>query len=647
MLWCSADHQLNRIMRGDDDPITMQAPVAIAHAPRVVANAAGLWVASASADALECFDEESLSRRFVVAVEGGRVVDIASDANEHVLALVGGDREWSVVRIDRRGRVVDSRELAGIEAASEFVFLRDSRRVVVLAGGRHQRLYWFAPDSPAAMYSVAVAGLRPCFVATALGGDARQRVVVAGEEQGAAPRRASVISLDADGTIVTTLPLDVQDADVSGVVATRDSLLVTGPRGLLRFTASDVVPEGDGEVRCTFITPMLRSADRQDGRRWLRVDAQVILPEGSSVDIAFAATDDVEMRDRLDAISRDRSATGRRRVDALLADATLWRGQTTYHGTGDAQAVASAKLFDVREEYLWVSVSLSAAAGGRLPELTDLAVLYPGLTLMERLPAIYQESESEPGDFLRGLVGVLEATTQGLDARIAAMGRMVHPSTAPEKWLDYIARWLGVPWDDALSLAQKRAIVSRASEIAKGRGTRAGLQALLECLVPGTPARFRITDATADVGFAVIGGGACTGSALPAMLGGRTRWHAELDATTVLGYTRLPCPAQLDDGVWQLAGRIHVEVGATSAERAAWSPWMLTLISEMTPVTARPELRWVSARSLRSDRLDGTLVLESTPATQLGTDAITGLARLPERGTRLSASGSKIGTRLR
>ena len=649
MLWCSGDHQLNRVMRGDDDPLTMQAPGAIARASRVVANAAGLWVTSASGGALECFEEDSLSRRFVVAVPGGRIVDIATDGRESVFALAGVNKAWSVARIDRRGRVVDIRELADIENAEAFVFLRDSGRFAVLAAS--QRLHWFAPDSASPMYCTVVAGLAPCFEARKLGSDARQRVVVAGEEKGTTARRASVISLDADGTVVTALTLDARDADVSGVVATRDSLLVTGPRGLLRFTTSDTVPEGDGEVRCTFITPMLRSPARQDGRQWLRVDAQVSLPEGSSVEIAFAATDDVNTRDRLDAISRDRSASGRRQVDALLADATLWRGQTTYHGTvaatDDARTVASAKLFDVHEEYLWVSVSLSAGSGGRLPELTDLAVLYPGLTLMERLPAIYQEGEGEPENFLRGLVGVLEATTQGLDARIAAMGRMVHPSTAPAKWLDYIARWLGVPWDDALALPQKRAIVSRASELAKGRGTRAGLQALLECLLPGMPARFRITDATADMGFAVIGGLGCTGSVLPAMLGGHTRWHAELDATAVLGSTRLPCPGQLDDGVWQLAGKIRVEVAATSAERAAWAPWLLSLISEMVPVTTRPVVRWVSARSLRGDRLVGTLVLESAPTTLLGSDAITGLARLPERGTRLSASGSQISTRLR
>jgi phage tail-like protein len=266
---------------------------------------------------------------------------------------------------------------------------------------------------------------------------------------------------------------------------------------------------------------------------------------------------------------------------------------------------------------------------------------------MENLPSIYQREESRPDSFLRSLVGILEATTQGIDARIAAMGSLVHPASAPEPWLDFLARWLGLPWDDALSEEQKRAIVARAAELAKGRGTRAGLEALLDALIPGTPRRFRLIDATADFGFAIVGDAACAGGVLPAMLGGRTEWSAELSSRTVLGRMRLPCDGQRDDGTYHLAGRVRIDVAATAAERKSWTPWLHRLITEMLPLTARVTLRWVSAHALRSDRLDGSLTLESAPSPHLGTDAITGLARLPDRGARLSASGQGLGTRLR
>src|SRR5207237_745473 len=240
-----------------------------------------------------------------------------------------------------------------------------------------------------------------------------------------------------------------------------------------------------------------------------------------------------------------------------------------------------ANLFDVNERYLFVCLTIAAAPGARLPHLSKLQVLYPGRTLMEDLPAIYQKEEERPGSFLRALVGVLETTTQGLDARIGSLGRQIHPLTAQEPWLNSIARWLSVPWDDALTLQQKRAIVMRAPDLAKSRGTRAGLEALLECLIPGVPRRFRVTDATADFGFAIVGGESCAGSSLPAILAGRSRWNSQLDSNAVLGSMRLPCAGQLDDGVSQLAGKVRIDVAATSSERTACEDWLLALVSEM------------------------------------------------------------------
>lgn len=153
-------------------------------------------------------------------------------------------------------------------------------------------------------------------------------------------------------------------------------------------------------------------------------------------------------------------------------------------------------------------------------------------------------------------------------------------------------------------------------------------------------------DATADVGFATVGGNDCRGSTLPVLLSGRPPWSTELDFSTVLGQMRLRCEGQIDDGVRALAGHIRVDVAASGEERRAWEPWLATLIGDMVPLTVRAQLRWVSARALHGGRLDGTLVLEAPPTPHLGSDAVLGVARLPERGSRIAATGADIGTRL-
>ena len=125
------------------------------------------------------------------------------------------------------------------------------------------------------------------------------------------------------------------------------------------------------------------------------------------------------------------------------------------------------------------------------------------------------------------------------------------------------------------------------------------------------------------------------------------RLVADGASRAVLGYMRLPCPGQIDDGVGRLAGRVRVEIAATAGERKAWSPWLPGLIAAMVPLTARLQLVWISGHALRTDRLDGTMKLEADPIAHLGTDAITGVARLPETGSRLSSTGPAITTTAR
>jgi phage tail-like protein len=635
---------------------TLSPPSAIGCAERIVSTAHDLWVAGAAPDTLQRYEADSLARVLTVDLGDLTPADITGTDGDSICALIERNGAWQGLSVDPYGRIVETVTFGGIRKATAFAFLRRSRRFVVLAhdGHDHQRLYWFNATGGDPSFSLPTAPMHSRFRASLLATDGQDRVFLAGADDAACGGQSWIVILDADGDVLGTIPVDQRDTPITGIAASRGALVLTGPLGLLRFDASTTVPDLAGAVRCSVITPVLFSPDREDGRRWLRVEATGDLPEGTSLEIAVASTDDAAVRDRLQALAADTSITMSARAHRLLGEPEIWRDRTEYRGNGmsggNASPPVSARLFQIRDRYLWIAATLIAAPGAPLPRLSELAVLYPGKTLMENLPTIYQRDENQPDGFLRNFMGVLEATTQGIDARIASIGSLLDPATAPGPWLDFVARWLGVPWDDAMEEAQKRRLLGRSADLAKGRGTRAGLDALLSSLFPataGTTARYRVTDATADFGFAIVGGDMCAGTALPAVLGGRTRWSAELDGRAVLGYMRLPCEGQIDDGTYQLTGRIRVEIAATSAERQAWKPWLRALLSDMVPLTARLELRWVTERDLRTHRLDGSLVLESEPAPHLGIDAFTNLARLPDRGVRLSTSGPSITTRLR
>ena len=650
ILWRDSKCALHRLAPCDDDrPETTTAAYSIASADRLISTRSGLWVKGDRADSLERYEDETLTRLLIARIPEANIIDIASDGHSSVWALIERGGAFFAVQVDRHGKTGKTINFKGMSDAEAFVFLKRYSRFVVLTGGEHQKLHWFDAEGGAATSRLTVAAMRTCFKANAIGSDGRDRVFLGGaDDHGLGP--AYVLILDADGNSIGDVALDAEDAPATGITASRDHLLVTSRRGLLRFTKAEIVPEGAEHSQCMIVTPALFSADREDRRRWLRVEATGSFPEGSTLEISWMATDDPPAP--ASAIFKNDSTSASEAAREILNRDYSQRERTVLEGAADTsrnneQQTFSVGLFDVTKRYLRVCITLTASAGARLPVLSELNVLYPGRTLMENLPAIYQREESNPNSFLRKLVGVLETTTQGIDARIASMGSQINPASAREPWLDFLARWLGVPWDDGLTLEQKRAIVIRAPDLTKMRGTRAGLEALLEALIPGEPPQFRVTDATADNGFAVVGGASCEGSKLPAMLGGYTRWRPELGLGAVLGYMRLPCADQLDDGAWQLAGTVEVDVAATAEQRAAWKPWLPALIEQMIPVTARLKFRWVTAQSLRGDRLDGTLKLEDPPEPHLGTDAITGLARLPEQAVRLSACGETIGARLR
>ncbi|NHZ64615.1 phage tail protein [Massilia genomosp. 1] len=609
-----------------DDPAVHSMPSPSAPGPvrRMAAQRDKLWLAAA---ALHCHEREQLTRRFVTDFDGARLLDFAADGRDGVWALITQDGRPYCVHIDCAGYETMRFAPDGVADPVQLTWLAGPRKLVLMAaGGTH--LHWFSPGDANALFSLDVDTVRPCFSGAFLGSDARARVLLAGLDHEAWGGGPGVLTFDGDGAGLGLVPLP---AAATGVHATPSSLLVTTADGLLRFALAAVAGAGAGaEASCVFITPVLLSPLNDNPRRWLRAEALATLPPGTSMEISYASTSDPQVQEQAVRIAGGRAG----QMARLREHLGRWQAPVVWRGPAQA-ALLAAPLFEVRDPWLWVSVTLVAAPGAPLPQLHRLDVLYPGLTLMEYLPAVYQRAEAGPDNFLRALVGVLETGTQELDQRIAAMGSMIDPHTAPLAWLDFVARWLGLAWDDALDEQQKRRLLMRADALAARRGTRAGLATLLDALVPG---RYRIADLSAQHGFASLGGAACRGSALPAILAGLPASALALNRKAILGKGRLTCADAPPDPAARLVGQVTVAITASAAERAAWEPWMATLLEAAMPVTARLALRWRSAAArLFDERLGDALTLGGAPAPHLGTDAVSGLARLPamDAGPRL------------
>ena len=640
VLWHDGDGSVHRA--GCDMDARQRAPASIALANRCVATREGLWVVDRAGQRVECFDEATLVRRFVVELRGHDIVDIAVGRRGGVLVLVQDNDGAAVVPIDRAGNAGEAIALGAVAQPSGFCYLRRADRVFVLAE-QGARVIGFAMRDGRREHAVACAMLAPCFGASTIASDGDTCVFLGGIAHVNSGARIvddpRIVMLEADGTPVGELALA---EEATGIAARGEMLVATGDRGLYRFERSASVPDGGAAVEGTLVTPMLDAPVAAGARGWLRIEATARLPAGSTLEIAFFATGDADERRDIAKTADDVSLGQGQRIGMIRAAAAAQRAPVMFHGTDETATqpgVFSLPLFDVEGGHIWVCLTLAAAPGAALPSLSSLVVLYPARTLLDALPAIYRRTDTQPGDFLARLVGTMQATSDDLDRRIGELARNLDPSRAPDAWMDFVARWLGIPWDDAMERAQKRCLLGHAETLARARGTRMGLETLLACLVPGIPRRFRVVDANVDHGLARVGGGGCEGSPLPAILTGLPDSAPVLGVQAKLDAMRLPCDGKYDDDTTsRFLGALRIDVAASAEERDRWSGWFARVVGAMVPAGVRPIVRWLGVAALRGDRLGDDFVLDEPPYGRLGTDALLGASRITPTPSTLPAA---------
>jgi phage tail-like protein len=111
--------------------------------------------------------------------------------------------------------------------------------------------------------------------------------------------------------------------------------------------------------------------------------------------------------------------------------------------------------------------------------------LVPGLAtahpLGPTLPALYQDDDFAQR-FLSGLDEVLAPVLSTIDN----FDTYLDPALTPDDFLDWLAGWVGMALDDGWEEERRRAIVARAADLYRMRGTAAGLAGQVEIQTGGT-----------------------------------------------------------------------------------------------------------------------------------------------------------------
>jgi phage tail-like protein len=455
--------------------------------------------------------------------------------------------------------------------------------------------------------------------------------------EGAAGPAPGFLLLDRDGSLMARgrwdSPPEAATVGPGGIVAA-----FSGPPARLRLYAGSL---GSGR---RWLTPGLE-ADTLAGS-WLRADVLAILPEGATLTLRWASSRDESLLVTADAIAADPHRPPVARLAELRSLLALDDPETkavTYVGAATdgppRQERFSFPLHDADGHLLWAEVSAHRNAAEIAPSVQQLAILHDTPSLMDNLPAIYRAPNGDGDGTLRRLVDVLEAGTQEIDERIGRLADRLSAERAQAHGLPELAALLGLPFDQRLSEAMQRALIGAAAPILAGRGTRAGIEAVLRALFGRRG--FRLVDSTERTMKLALGHGR-----LPARLSGPSSRVPQLNARLVLNRTAL-CPEAKRIAA-SPSPEILVFIPASGTERRRYAAAVEQLLASMIPAGARLRIRWTQKAAEGRRAVPGTLaIVAERPPLRLGEGQALGRVTIAgDRRPRLRAGGVPMGHRL-
>lgn len=240
------------------------------------------------------------------------------------------------------------------------------------------------------------------------------------------------------------------------------------------------------------------------------------------------------------------------------------------------------------------------ARGQMVYEDTEVTIWVARRGLLENLPAIYRRSDGIGRNLVRDMCFVFEHMFDSIERNLTDGWRFYDPHVSPTDFLDWLAGWSAFTVDLEWPEAQKRALVKRAVDLYRIRGTKRGLALFLMLFTGHEP---DIDENTWPFkGFRVEGEGAETGARIG------------LDSVVLPPVDLAHCfvvrmPIKFEDVTPEIVIRIHQII---SAEKPAHTHYYLRFAEEKGDV----ELREFFAIGLRSGIGIGAEVVEDTEGSE-------------------------------
>ena len=139
-----------------------------------------------------------------------------------------------------------------------------------------------------------------------------------------------------------------------------------------------------------------------------------------------------------------------------------------------------ALLLSPRGRYIRFKIELvSDDLHSDSPKVKSLKVYFPRLSYLRYLPATYQEDKAGR-EFLERFLSLFETLFSNLEGAVFALTKYIDSEAAPDAFLPWLSSWLAIAYDENWEEEKVRKLIEKAPELYKKRGTRAGIEEIIE-----------------------------------------------------------------------------------------------------------------------------------------------------------------------
>jgi phage tail-like protein len=280
------------------------------------------------------------------------------------------------------------------------------------------------------------------------------------------------------GGYLGQIQLPATDMVINSLVFDNSKNLYVGTdRGIAKFSLSQSFVGEEG----IYYSPTLDKGIEK--KSWHRLEFEFVnqrLPENAAIEVSYYSSDDMVLRNLVDAIIDESGQSVRQRIDDLESLLSpYWETE---------QNVLKAMLFRKSAEgrFLWLKLSVTTFDPAEKPSIKSMKVYYPRLSYLRYLPAVYQE-DPVSRDFLERFLSLFETIFYDLELNILSLFQYFNPETTMKKFLPWLAGWLNMSFEEAWKEQTKRNLIQNAMELYKKKGTPGGIADFIELVVGQRP----------------------------------------------------------------------------------------------------------------------------------------------------------------